>query len=270
MNTLLKFGLAAAVVVAVAVFIGISTLGTSGANVGGPGVDSTPTPDASVPEATLEPTASPSAWVGLPEGPFVVTGGDDPVRVSVDIVSPGWKVLPQFDAVDKDDDGLDPPVYAGGVLIASGWPAGTGINVYADPCQWRTTIPETVATTPGEIAGALAAQASTEVTAPQDVTVGGYDGKLITLRVPMSFDLPNATRDEKFADCDNATFAFYGVEGENEPSRYAQGAGQIDELWILDVDGSIVILDAAYSPATPADLVDELRALAESATFEAR
>jgi hypothetical protein len=30
-----------------------------------------------------------------------------------------------------------------------------------------------------------------------------------------------------------------------------------------------VILDAAYGPATPADLVEELRALAESATFEA-
>jgi hypothetical protein len=28
------------------------------------------------------------------------------------------------------------------------------------------------------------------------------------------------------------------------------------------------ILDAAYSPATPADLVEEARALAESATIE--
>jgi hypothetical protein len=50
--------------------------------------------------------------------------------------------------------------------------------------------------------------------------------------------------------------------------RNAQGAGQIDELWILDVDGSIVILDATYGPAAPVDLVEELRTLAESATFE--
>jgi hypothetical protein len=34
------------------------------------------------------------------------------------------------------------------------------------------------------------------------------------------------------------------------------------------VNGSIVILDATYSPATPAAVVAELRALAESATFE--
>ena len=87
--------------------------------------------------------------------------------------------------------------------------------------------------------------------------------------MPIGFDLPNATREEKFGDCDEATFAFYGtdVEGE-EVARNAQGAGQIDELWILDVDGSIVILDSTYSPSTPADLVEELRTLAESATFE--
>jgi hypothetical protein len=30
-----------------------------------------------------------------------------------------------------------------------------------------------------------------------------------------------------------------------------------------------VILAAAYSPATPVDLVEEMRALAESATFDA-
>ena len=40
-------------------------------------------------------------------------------------------------------------------------------------------------------------------------------------------------------------------------------------MWILNVDGSIVILDAGYSPATPAEDVEELQALAESATFEA-
>lgn len=34
------------------------------------------------------------------------------------------------------------------------------------------------------------------------------------------------------------------------------------------MDGSIVILDAMYSPATPAELVEETRAMAESATFE--
>ena len=53
--------------------------------------------------------------------------------------------------------------------------------MYGDPCQWSTTIPETPATTPDEIAAAFAAQASTDATAPVDVTVGGFAGKAVTL-----------------------------------------------------------------------------------------
>jgi hypothetical protein len=36
----------------------------------------------------------------------------------------------------------------------------------------------------------------------------------------------------------------------------------------VDVDGAFAILDAMYRPDTPTELVDELRAVAESATFE--
>jgi len=259
MNRIVGFGLAAAAVIA-AVFIGAQLL-SSPANVGGPDVEPTATPE---PTASPEPT--PSAEAGIPQGPFVVTGTD--VQITVNIASSGWFPLSGLDALSKDDDGLDPPEAVGAALLAWAWPAGTGFDVYGDPCQWSTTIPETPATTPDEIVAAFAAQASTDATAPVDVTVGGYAGKAITLNVPMSFDLPNATREEKFADCDDDAFAFYGVEGETGHARNAQGAGQIDELWILDVDGSIVILDATYGSAAPAQLVDELRALAESATFE--
>ena len=45
-----------------------------------------------------------------------------------------------------------------------------------------------VATTPEEIAAAFAAQASSDATPPVDVTVGGFAGKSITLKVPMSYD----------------------------------------------------------------------------------
>lgn len=265
MNKFVTIALGAAAVV-VLLFVGSQFLAAP-SNVGSGG-EATPTPEATIAEPTAEPTPSASARTGLPEGPLVVTGADDPVQVTVTIAGSGWRPLPEFDAVDKSDDGLDPPVSVGAVLLAWAWPAGTEFNVYADPCHWTTTIPETPATTPDEIAAAFVAQASTDATPPVDVTVGGFTGKALTLHVPMSFDLPNATREEKFADCDNDVFAFYGVEGETVEARNAQGAGQVDELWILDVNGSIVILDAAYSPATPADLVEEARALAGSATFE--
>lgn len=262
MNNTVRLILAAAAVVLIAV-VGINLLPGSPAPGGAPSVSPSvePTP-------TPEPSQSAPAEAGLPQGPFVVTGTGDPVQITVSIVSPGWDPFSEADAVGKNDDSLDAPKTVGALLIAWGWPAGTGFDVYGDPCHWTTTIPETPATTPDEIAAAFAEQALTDATEPVDVTVGGYAGKAITVHVPMSYDVPNATREEKFADCDNDVFAFYGIEGESGEARNAQGAGQIDELWIVDVNGSIVILDAAYSPATPADLVEELRTLAESATFE--
>ena len=253
MNKFVGFGLAAAAVIAV-VLIGYQLLPLPGAGLGSGATAS--------PSATAEPTPEPS--------PFVVTNtAAAPVRTTVSLASSGWVPLPGVDAISKHDDGLDAPDSVGAAFLAWAWPAGTAFDVYADPCHWATTIPATPATTPDEIAAAFADQASTEATAPLDVTVGGYAGKAITLQVPISFDLPNATREEKFADCDSTIFGYYGVQGETEPARNAQGAGQIDELWILDVDGSVVILDATYSPSTPADLVEELRAIAASATFEA-
>ena len=260
MSKIVGFGLAAAAVV-VAAFIGAQLLGSP--NVGGPDVESTPT---ATHEAT--PTPSPSAEAEYPRS-VVVTNTDAPVMTTVEVGAPGWIPLPGLDAITKDDDGLDPPEAVGAAFLAWAWPAGTGFHVYEDPCRWSSTIPETPATTSDEIATALAAQAMTDATEPVDVTVGGYAGKAITLTVPMSFDLPDATREEKFGDCDQDLYGFYGIEGEAEPARNAQGAGQIDELWIIDVDGAIVILDAAYSPATPPEMVEEMRAMVESATFEA-
>ena len=268
MNRIVGFGAAAAAVVAI-VLIGAQLLGTPSGGIGEPGDDPTATPEASVPEATPEPTPSATSWSGIPPGPHVLTGPDDPVQVTVDVAAPGWAGMSQFDAVSKDDDSLDPPDSVGVALLAWAWPAGTGFQVYGDPCQWSTSVPEAAATTPDEIAAALAAQAASEPSAPVDVSVGGFAGKAITLHVPMTYDLPGSTREERFADCDQAVFGYYGIEGEPEPARNAQGAGQIDELWILDVNGAIVILDAAYGPAAPPDLVEELRTLAESATFEA-
>jgi len=266
MNRFATIALGAAAVVAV-ILVGSQLLGSPNGGLGG---QPTATPEASVADPTPEPAPSSSVWTGIPEGPVVVTNtATSPVQVTVDIASPGWFPLADLDAVTKDDDGLDPPESVGAAFLAWAWPAGTEFNVYGDPCQWSRTIPEAPATTPDEIAAALATQAEADATAPVDVTVGGYAGKAITLHVPLSYDLPNASRDEKFADCDESLYVFYGVGDDVEAGRNAQGGGQIDDLWILDVDGSIVILDAAYSPATPADLVEELRSMAESATFEA-
>lgn len=58
-----------------------------------------------------------------------------------------------------------------------------------------------------------------------------------------------------------------GLPGD-DLARYSQGLGQIEEVWAVDVDGLIVVLDGAYYADTPQNAVDELRAILASTTFE--
>ena len=259
MSRFLTIGLSAAAVVLVLV-VGSRLVGAPTANVGGPDVEPTATPSASV--AATSASASPTrAAPGLPEGPFTIvdTGAlNAPLRITVTIPAAGWYADSGVGALHKGDGG-DPPEAA---LLGWSWQAGTEFYVYGDPCRWAATTPDTPATTVDQIVTALAAQASRDASAPEDVTVGGYVGKRITLHVPND--------PEAIADCDEDTFASYGTgDTAKRPSRYHQGPGQVDELWVLDVNGVVAIIDVMYRPSTSAALVEEVRAIAESATFEA-
>ena len=63
----------------------------------------------------------------------------------------------------------------------------------------------------------------------------------------------------------------YSVAGASAPPtcpyRYHQGPGQIDKLWILDVDSELAVMDIAYYEGTPRAVIDELEAIVESTTF---
>lgn len=251
MNKIVGFGLAAAAVVA-AILIG-SRLLSPPANVGGPDGTSTANPE---PTATPAPTSAPGA--GLPEGAFDLTwegASDLAPRIMVTIPAPGWIYQAEPGALSKGDEANNLPEAA---ILPFSEPAGSAFYVYGDPCRLESTRPETPATTVDEIASALVAQASREASEPVDVTVGGYAGKTITLHVP---------EDASPSDCEGGEFASFGIE-EDALARYHQGPGQVDELWIIDVDGAIVILDTMYRADTPTGLIDELRAISQSATFE--
>jgi hypothetical protein len=235
-------------VVVVGLLLGSQLLG-SPTNFGGPG-DPTATPEPSV----AEPTSTPEA--GLPEGPIELAWdgmSDSAPRITVTIPAPGWREEGGVLGAGDESDNL--PEAA---IISYSEPPGTEFYVWGDPCRWPSTRPETPATTVDEIAAALAAQLSRDATRPVDVTVDGHPGKLITLHVP---------DDVNVDDCEGGQFATFGTETD-DLARYQQNAGQIDDLWIIDVDGAIVILDAMHRPDSRIDIVDEMRAIVESATFE--
>ena len=219
MNKFVTIGLGAAAVVVV-LLLGAQLL-SSPTDPGGVGAD--PVATAS-PEPTQEPTPSPSAEAGLPEGPFLVwdsPNGDAP-SITMTISSPGWMYNDDNVAqlavwLVKGEDVANMPE---ALVLPGSYSPGTGVYVYGDPCQWASTTPETPATTVEETVAALAAQASRDASEPVDVTMGGYAGKMITLHVPDDAD---------FADCDSGEFASYSIGGE-EPTMWHQGPGQIDDF----------------------------------------
>jgi hypothetical protein len=214
---------------------------------------------------SVEPSTEPSAAAGLPVGPHVLhTGLSEPgsVPMTVTIPAPGWYGEPG-DGILVKDDNIDPPDGAG--MIS--WAGIEQMYVYGDPCNWATTLPGTPATTVDEAMAALGAQASRDASDPIDITLDGYAGKAITLHTPE--DAPYA--DGEFTGCDEGMFAVFAETTRTDADaveRLNQGPGQIDEIWMVDVDGVLVLIAWTYYAGTPQADVDEERAIVESTTFE--
>lgn len=247
-RTFLALGGAAAIVIAAAVALNLSSrpIGVGGGSPV-PSTAATAQPTAAAP--SVSPTRTP---VGLlPEGSqfrLVIPG------ITVTIPAPDWYGDPGNGILVKNDQS-DAPDGAG--LIAFG--GGELLYVYGNPCDWSTTRPTKPATTVDTFVAAMAAQELRDASEPVNVTVDGYAGKSITVHVP---------DDAKFSDCDQGYFGSWGVDTESTPARYHQDPGQIDKLWILDVNGELFVIDTAYYAGTPQVVVDELAAIAESATFK--
>jgi len=206
------------------------------------------------------PSVKPSTPVaaGLPEGSFLLW--DTGVSMTVTIPAPAWYGEPRDGSLVKNDKS-DPPDGAGMIVFA-----GEGdMYVYGDPCKWSSTRPETPATTVDEIVAALAAQALRDASTPVDIMLDGHAGKSMTLHVP---------DDANFSQCDKDSagqgrFGSWGFGTTHlSPNRYHQGPGQIDKVWIVDVDGELVVLDIAYYAGTPKASVDEMDAIVNSISFK--
>lgn len=256
MNKLVPTGLGAAAVV-VALVVGVQVLGLTGGGGGSPSIEPSPSP-------SVAPSPTPTPEGGLPEGPFVIVDGpfdfgDSGLAITVTISAQDWYGEPGGGILGKNEN-TDPPDGSAVIVFAG----GNGWHVPGDPCDWDSTMPETPSTTVDQLVAALAAQGSRDASTPADITLDGYAGKSITLHVP---------DDAVFATCHEAKFctlALPGPDPARDCYRYSQGPGQVDNLWIVDVNGQLVIFDWNGFEATPEGDLAELQAIVESATFEAR
>jgi len=129
------------------------------------------------------------------------------------------------------------------------------VQVLADPCQRRTA--STVGPTVKDLARALVRQSGPS-TRPRPVALDGHRGLAMEVTVPPDTDL---TR------CTNEDYSLWRTEPQGDGAHGQSHAGVTNHLWILDVDGTrLVVLAALYPDEDPA-LHQEQLAIAESIHF---
>lgn len=199
--------------------------------------------------ATTAPRADSTGSVA-PMAPRTVQltaqGGGRPATASLSVPSSAWTLFKGF-AVTDDSGGA-----SRGVSL---WKVG---RVARDPCHSLGRLYDPGRTV-GDLVAALEAQAGRRTSPPRVVTLAGFRATYLTWSVPTGLVV---TGDADFAGCDvqpegqRDYVSWEGSGGQGE--RWQQMAGQVDELWVLDVDGQRLVVDASHSPdATPVQIAEE-------------
>jgi hypothetical protein len=142
-------------------------------------------------------------------------------------------------------------------------------RIFGHPCQWQGTLRDPGPTV-DDLAAALALVPMRAATTPSDVTLDGASGKYLEWSVPADLTVE---ANSNFPDCDTTGEGMHDFVSWTglgaASSRYHQAPGQVDYVWILDVDGSRLVIDAFSMPyATEAELA-ELRTVVQSIRFGA-
>jgi hypothetical protein len=140
-------------------------------------------------------------------------------------------------------------------------------GVYADACQWKGTLLDGSAVSSNDdVVAALANQKGLRVSTPTGVTVDGFAGTYMERRVPAQ---------TRISDCDES-----GTPGDQQPvfnvyrspgfGERSLRPGQLQQLWILDIDGVPLVIEAGLDAGTSAQVRAELLQMVESVRINPR
>ena len=178
---------------------------------------------------------------------------DDSIRFTV-TVPDGWKGFEGLSLVRSAESYL-PPSGGGLLFMRGGWlyppPLCAGPGNDDGP-----TIP--TSTTVDAFVKALVDHPDLDVTSPVNVTLGGYSGKYLELRAPS-----NTTTDELGPKPGGCNYYFVW-----EPGIYAQGPNALWRIWVLDVDGTRVVVRSDSFPGTTPQVQAQLAAIVNSIKIE--
>jgi hypothetical protein len=197
---------------------------------------------------TVEPVPALSATGDVDPGRHVFSSSDPAFdashRITIDVVD-GYGAFDDA-AVLKDGGSVS-------TLAVSA--------VWADPCQWQGSLLDrsAMASTDAVVA-ALGSQAGLRVSTPTAVAVDGLDATFMERRVPAQIDTDTCDRGDNGGE-------FRVYRSPEFGTRILQ-SGQRQLLWIVDVDGVPLVIDAIHDPATSADVRAELLQMVESIQIE--
>lgn len=234
-------------------------------------------PRTSAPPAPSEPSPTPTIqdvtelefgdgeFPTLEPGTYSIDPDADPstpLRVVYEVPVEGWSSW--IGAAKFSDDGQvgTAPISAMLVSITS------VTNLVRHGCRDHSPADPPVGPSADDLATALADLAPFRVTSPsKDVTIYGYSGKHLKLTVP---DLPvrGDPADLRFIGCVDGDLHSW-ISPPNEGAFFGyEGPGYREEFWILDVEGTRLMIVAHRSAGAPREDLPELRAILDSIRIE--
>jgi hypothetical protein len=177
-----------------------------------------------------------------------------PLRVVYEVPFEGWSQW--IGATKSSDDGH--------VMVS----ISTVTNLVRHGCRDHSWADPPVGPSVNDLAAALVDLAPFRVTSPpKDVTIHGYSGKHLQLTVP---DLPVEGHgdDRRFARCIDGSLKSWVGAIDTEPGDafygYNAEPGRTEDFWILDIEGTRLMIEANWSPASPRKDVAEMREILDS------
>ena len=130
-------------------------------------------------------------------------------------------------------------------------------DVHADACQWRGT--RSAVSSTDEAVAALGSQEGIRTSAPTDITLDGFPGTYMERTIPAGASP---------SECDELEFRTW-VETGGGP-RYLGAPGQVDLLWIIDVEGVPLVIDVALDAMAFAQDRAQLMQIVDSIQIDPR
>ena len=130
-------------------------------------------------------------------------------------------------------------------------------KVYPTGCKWQGKPKIDPGRTVDGLAQVLATRPLRHASKPTAVVLAGFHGKYLRWSVPSKIDLSR---------CGQGYFESWKGRGW-ATDRWQQGAGQVDRLWILDVHGKRLVVDANYLPQATRTQRAELDRIVHSIRF---